>query len=146
MCSLHDGFSGYNQVLVSHFDQLKTTFRTKWGTYAYQNMHFGLINTSATFKRVMDIAFKGLINKSVVVYLDDVIVFSKRKKRLSFTYQAIFLSMPKVWSFSQPKKKNFAVTKGKLLRFIVSKYRMIIELEIIEAISRIAYPHNKKSM
>jgi ribonuclease HI len=55
--SLLDGFSGYNQVLMSPPDQLKTTFRTPWGTYAYRKMPFGLINAGATFQRAMDIAF-----------------------------------------------------------------------------------------
>jgi hypothetical protein len=55
--SLLDGFSGYNQVLMSPPDQLKTTFCTPWGTYAYRKMPFGLINASATFQREMDIAF-----------------------------------------------------------------------------------------
>ena len=76
MFSLLDGFSGYNQVLVSKADQLKTTFRTPWGTYAYRKMPFGLINAGATFQRAMDIAFRGLIGKFVVIYLDDVTVFS----------------------------------------------------------------------
>jgi hypothetical protein len=77
--SLLDGFSGYNQVLMSPPDQLKTTFRTPWGTYAYRKMPFGLINAGATFQRAMDIAFRGLINHSVVVYLDDVTMYSKNK-------------------------------------------------------------------
>jgi hypothetical protein len=77
--SLLDGFSGFNQVLMSPPNQLKTTIRTPWGTYAYRKMPFRLINVGATFQRVMDIAFRGLINHSVVVYLDDVTVFSKNK-------------------------------------------------------------------
>jgi hypothetical protein len=77
--SLLDGFSRYNQVLMSPPDQLKTTFRTSWGTYAYRKMPFGLINAGATFQREMDIAFRGLINHSVVVYLDDVTIYSKNK-------------------------------------------------------------------
>ena len=77
--SLLDGFSGYNQILVSPYDQLKTTFRTPWGTYAYRKMPFGLINVGATFQRKMDIAFRGLINRLVVVYLDDVTVYSKHR-------------------------------------------------------------------
>ena len=48
--SLLDGFSGYNQILVSPDDQLKTAFRTPWGTYAYRKMPFGLINTGETFQ------------------------------------------------------------------------------------------------
>ena len=51
LMSFLDGFSGYNQVLVHPDDQLKTTFRTKWGTYAYQKMPFGLINAGATFPK-----------------------------------------------------------------------------------------------
>jgi hypothetical protein len=77
--SLLDGFSRYNQVLMSPPDQLKTTFCTPWGTYAYRKMPFGLINASATFKRETEISFRGLINQSAVVYLDDVTVFSKNK-------------------------------------------------------------------
>ena len=75
MLFLLDGFSGYNQVLVSPTDQLKTTFRTPWGTYAYRKIPFGLINVVATFQREMDTTFRGLINHSIVVYLDDVTVF-----------------------------------------------------------------------
>ena len=64
MLSLLDGFFGYNQVLVSHVDQFKTTFRKPWGTYAYRKMPFGLINVGATFQRVMDASFIGFINHS----------------------------------------------------------------------------------
>jgi len=44
LMSLLDGFSRYNQIFVHPEDQLETTFRTKWGTYAYQKMPFGLMN------------------------------------------------------------------------------------------------------
>ena len=47
--SLLDGFSGYNQVLVAEEDRLKTTFITKWGTFSYRRMPFGMINAGATF-------------------------------------------------------------------------------------------------
>ena len=77
--SLLDGFSGYNQVLVAEEDRLKTTFRTKWGTFAYRRIPFGLINAGATFQRAMDIAFRGLIGRSVVIYLDDITIFSKKR-------------------------------------------------------------------
>jgi hypothetical protein len=78
--SLLDDFSGYNQVLVSEEDRFKTTFQTKWGTFAYKCMPFGLINAGETFQRAMDVAFQGLINKCVVVYLDDITVYSKKRE------------------------------------------------------------------
>ena len=78
--SLLDGFSCYNQVLVAEEDRLKMIFRTRWGTFAYRRMPFGLINAGATFQRDMDIAFRGLIGRSVVVYLDDITIFSKKRE------------------------------------------------------------------
>eukprot|EP00253_Pinus_taeda_P019263 PITA_19263 len=68
LMSFLDGFSGYNQVLVHPDDQLKTTFRTKWGTYAYRKMPFGLINANATFQRAMDIAFKDIEKQAYAVF------------------------------------------------------------------------------
>ena len=82
--SLLDGLSGYNQVLVVEEDRLKTTFRTKWGTFAYRRMPFGLINAGATFQRDMDIDFRDLIGHSVVFYLDDVTIFSKKREEHAF--------------------------------------------------------------
>ncbi|KAH9315514.1 hypothetical protein KI387_024141, partial [Taxus chinensis] len=76
--SMLDGYSGFNQILVKEEDQFKTTFTTKWGTYAYQKMPFGLSNAGAMFQHAMDIAFKGYINEFILVYLDDITVFSKQ--------------------------------------------------------------------
>ena len=67
LLSLLDGFFRYSQVLVTKDDCLKTTFQTKWGTFTYAKMQFGLIIVGATFKWAMDIAFQGHINRFVVV-------------------------------------------------------------------------------
>lgn len=50
MMAFLDGYSGYNQILVAKKDQLKTAFTTKWGTFAYSRMPFGLINAGTTFQ------------------------------------------------------------------------------------------------
>lgn len=74
--SLIDGFLGYNQVWFKNEDQFKTTFTTKWGTFSFQRMAFGLSNAEAIFQRAMDHAFGELMNKKLLVYLDDVAIFS----------------------------------------------------------------------
>jgi len=79
MFSFFNGYSAYNQVLVLEPDRLKITFHTKWGTFTFWRMPFGLVNASVTFQRAMDMAFHGLIGQSVVVYLDDVTMFSKKR-------------------------------------------------------------------
>ena len=79
MFSLLDGFLGYNQVLVTNSDQLKTSFKTPRGTFSYRRIPFGLINIGATFQRAMDIAFRCLLQNSIVLYLDDITIFSKKQ-------------------------------------------------------------------
>jgi len=66
-------------VPVAEPNCLKTTLRTKWGTFSFKDMSFVLTNVGATFQREMDISFHGMIIQNVLVYLDDVIVFSKTR-------------------------------------------------------------------
>ena len=133
-------------ILLSPLDQLKTTFHTPWGTYAYRKMPFGLINVGATFQRAMDIAFRGLINQSVVVYLDDVTVFLKNKEDHLANLRSILQRCHKYDISLNPKKSIFAVEQGKLLGFIVSSEGMIIDPERNQVISKFPPPSSKNSM
>ncbi|GBG62341.1 hypothetical protein CBR_g30295 [Chara braunii] len=69
--------SGYHQIEVHPDDQYKTAFRTRYGHYEFIVMLFGLTNAPATFQRCMNDMFRPWLDKFVVVYLDDILVFSK---------------------------------------------------------------------
>ena len=69
--------SGYNQVPVAKEDIPKTAFVTKYGLFECPYMPFGLTNAPATFQRVMELALQGLQWTTCLIYIDDVIVFSK---------------------------------------------------------------------
>ncbi|GBG62047.1 hypothetical protein CBR_g28523 [Chara braunii] len=69
--------SGYHQLEVHSDDQYKTAFRTRYGHYEFIVMPFGLANAPTTFQRCMNDLFRPWLDKFVVVYLDDIIVFSK---------------------------------------------------------------------
>ena len=133
-------------MLVAEEDKLKTKFRTRWGTFAYRRIPFGLINAGATFQRSMDISFRGLIGCSVVVYLDDITIFSKKREQHAFHLKHIFERCRKYGISLNPKKCVFAVTEGKLLGHVVSKKGISIDPERIKAIKQIPLPHNKKGM
>ena len=79
--SLLDGYLCYNQVLVLPIDQHKTAFTTPWGTFMYVKMSFGLMNEGATFQKAMDIAFLEYIGYFIIIYLDDINIFSKTDKK-----------------------------------------------------------------
>ena len=69
--------SGYHQVAVDDRDAMKTTFVTRRGTFAFNVMPFGLCNSPATFQRLMDCTMAGLNYEICLLYLDDIIVFSR---------------------------------------------------------------------
>jgi hypothetical protein len=62
--------------MVHPDDQEKTSFDTQWGTFMYAKMYFGLMNAGETFKRAMDIDFFDEKDKFIVIYLDDITVYS----------------------------------------------------------------------
>lgn len=115
--SLLDGYSGYNQILVKESDQFKTTFTTKWGTMAYRRMPFGLSNARATFQKAMDMAFKNLMYKFFLVYLDDVTIYSKVANQHIDHLRQILQRCREFGISLNPKKSMFLVHEGKLLGY-----------------------------
>lgn len=119
--SMIDGFSGYNQVKFKESEQYKTAFTTPWGTYIYVRMPFGLTNAGTTFQRAIEVAFANLKNIIMVVYQDDLTVFSKHVEDHYVHLERIFIKAL-IYAISlNPKKCNFVVTEGKLSGHIVSK-------------------------
>ena len=94
----------------------------------------------------MDISFHGLLNQSVVVYLDDVTIFSKNKKDHLSHLRVVLERCCKYRISLNPKKLVFAVEQGKLLGLIVSKYGMIIDLERTQDIAKLSPPSSKNAM
>jgi hypothetical protein len=72
--------SGYHQQKIQESDIPKTTFRTRYGLYEYTVMSFGLTNVPAYFMYLMNKVFMEYLDKFVVVFIDDILVFSKTKE------------------------------------------------------------------
>jgi hypothetical protein len=72
--------SGYHQLKIRESDFPKTAFRTRYGLYEYSVMSFGLTNVQAYFMYLMNKVFMEYLDKCVVVFIDDILVFSKMKE------------------------------------------------------------------
>ena len=72
-----DLYAGYWQIPMNEVDKPKTAFVTEDGLYEFNVMPFGLTNAPATFQRYMDAVLAGLKWNTLLVYLDDIIIFSK---------------------------------------------------------------------
>jgi hypothetical protein len=144
--SMIDGFSGYNQISVMPEDREKIAFTTPWGTFMYAKMPFGLMNAGATFQRAMDIDFIGEKNKFVVIYLDDITVFSKTDKEHCYHLKRVFLKCRRYGLYLNPKKSLFSMQEGKLLGHIVSSEGVRIDPDRVEAIQALSLPRSKKEV
>jgi hypothetical protein len=72
--------SGYHQLKIRELDIPKTAFRTRYGLYEYTVMSFGLTNVLAYFMYLMNKVFMEYLVKFIVVFIDDILVFSKMKE------------------------------------------------------------------
>lgn len=94
----------------------------------------------------MDHAFGELVNKIVLVYLYDIIIFSKRKNNHFQHLQETFQKYQEFKISLNPKKSIFAMNQGKLLEHLISKYGFSIDPKIVEAISKLTLTSNIKKL
>eukprot|EP00253_Pinus_taeda_P021677 PITA_21677 len=144
--SLLDGFLGFNQILVHPDDQDKNSFTTPWVTFKYVKMPFGLKNERATFQRATDIAFAKEIHDFLVVYLDDITIFSKSDQEHLKHLRQVFLICKKYGISLNPKKSLFGLEEGKLLGHIISKNGIRIDPDRIQVILQVPHPRNIKEL
>ena len=102
------------------------------------------MNVGATFQRATYIAFLEEKNKYVVIYLDDITIFSKIDPNHLQHLRKVFLKCRKFGISLNPKKSHFAMEEGKLLGHVISKRGIKIYLDRVAAIQQIGLPRNKK--
>ena len=146
LLSFMDAFSGYNQILMHEADHEKTSFITSQGLFYYKVLPFGLKNASATYQRLMNKMFTQQIGRNVQVYMDDMLVKSRREEDHLEDLRKTFDTLRSYNMKLNPGKCAFEVTTGKFLGFMVFQRGIEANTDNIRAIMDMAPPRNVKEV
>ena len=112
----------------------------------YVKIPFGLMNVGATFQRAMDISFLEELGYFIIIYLDDITVFSKTDEEHLEDLRIVFEKCRKFGLSLNPKKTMFGLQEGKLLGHIISEEGIKIDPKRIDGILQINHPRNIKEL
>jgi hypothetical protein len=112
--------SGYHQIKIHEEDIPKTAFSTRYGLYEYLMMSFGLTNAPAHFIYLMNSIFMKELDKFVVVFIDDILVFSKSKKQHEEHLRIVLQQLCDHQLYAKFSKCKFWLSEVQFLSHVVS--------------------------
>ncbi|GJW35913.1 putative reverse transcriptase domain-containing protein [Tanacetum coccineum] len=132
--------SGYHQLRVREQDIPKTAFRTRYGHYEFQVMPFGLTNAPAVFMDLMNRVCKPYLDKFVIVFIDDILIYSKDEKEHEEHLKAILELLKKEQLYAKFSKCEFWIPKVQFLGHVIDSRGIHVDPAKIESIKDWASP------
>ncbi|GJS33699.1 putative reverse transcriptase domain-containing protein [Tanacetum coccineum] len=125
---------GYHQLRVREEDIPKTAFRTRYGHYEFQVMPFGLTNAPAMFMDLMNQVCKPYLDKFVIVFIDDILIYSKNKQEHEEHLKLILELLKKEELYAKFSKCEFWIPKVQFLGHVIDSKGIHVDPAKIESI------------
>ncbi|GJS02216.1 putative reverse transcriptase domain-containing protein [Tanacetum coccineum] len=132
--------SGYNQLRVRDEYIPKTAFRTRYKHYEFQVMPFGLTNAPAVFMDLMNRVCKPYLDKFVIVFFDDILIYSRNKEEHTDHLRIILELLKKEKLYVKFSKCDFWISIVQFLRHVIDSQGIHVDPTKIEAVKDWASP------
>ena len=138
--------SGFHQIMVDPADCEKTAFICHRGLFEFVRMPFGLANGPSHFQRIMDSVFRDLLGVCVMVYIDDIVIYSKNFEEHLAHLETVFSRLSKFGLQIKAEKCKFAMPEINLLGFVLNKKGIKANPEKTSAIADMPPPRTVKQV
>ncbi|GJQ95939.1 putative reverse transcriptase domain-containing protein [Tanacetum coccineum] len=132
--------SGYHQLRVREEDIPKTAFRTRYEYYEFQVMPFGLTNAHAVFMDLMNRVCKPYLDKFVIVFIDDILIYSRNEKEHEEHLKTILELLKKEELYAKFSKCEFWINTVKFLDHVIDRSGIYVDPAKIEVVKNWASP------
>ncbi|GJX94016.1 putative reverse transcriptase domain-containing protein [Tanacetum coccineum] len=132
--------SGYHQLRVRDEDIPKTAFRTRYGHYEFQVMPFGLTNAPAVFMDLMNHVCKPYLDKFVIVFIDDILIYSRNKEEHANHLRIILELLKKEKLYAKFSKCDFWIRIVQFLGHLIDSQGLHVDPAKIEAVKNWTSP------
>ncbi|CAL2256384.1 unnamed protein product [Prunus armeniaca] len=132
--------SGYHQLRIREEDVPKTAFRTRYGHYEFLVMPFGLTNAPTAFMDLMNRVFRRYLDRFVIVFIDDILVYSKSQKAHMKHLEIVLKTLRRRQLYAKLSKCQFWLDRVSFLGHVISAEGIYVDPQKIEAVVNCPQP------
>ncbi|GAU45290.1 hypothetical protein TSUD_327480 [Trifolium subterraneum] len=132
--------SGYHQIRVKTEDIPKTAFRTRYGHYEYTVMPFGVTNAPGVFMEYMNRIFHSFLDKFVVVFIDDILVYSKSEEEHKEHLRIVLQVLKEKKLYAKLSKCEFWLEEVSFLGHVISSGGIAVDPAKVDAVTKWGTP------